>query len=127
MVRVFMMISKRIGIITIMVCSLVACSETAIPNVAKDGHYYMAGDDKCKWMTVIAKNTIQCSDANHNPTEIRYAMTQQQLQMWQWQQQQAQIEHQSFLNALQSLNAQFQSINGRTTNCLTTGSYTRCY
>ncbi|MCR5943478.1 hypothetical protein FG152_22100 [Ochrobactrum sp. XJ1] len=59
------------------------CSQTASPTFI-DGHYYMAGDPACtQFKSNKTKPVIWCHTAQGKPTEMRPALTDQQLQMYQ--------------------------------------------
>ena len=86
------------------------CASTAIPN-SFNGSYYMAGDKNCKSMAPVSATLVRCFDKNGRKTELRSAMSQQDLQMWQWRMQQNQMAVQQMQQVGQdSRNIGFQAL-----------------
>lgn len=86
------------------------CASTAIPNLF-NGSYYMAGDKNCKSLAPVSATLARCFDKNGRKTELRSAMSQQDLQMWQWRMQQNQMTVQQMQQVGQdSRNIGFQAL-----------------
>lgn len=126
---------KKLTIVFILL--LVGCARQAQPNFY-EGDYYMAGDDNCRLMRVVAPQTIMCMDENGDGTEYRHALTAYDMQQYQTQQitqqiqmaqlnQQLQQTGQSFQNAGQQILNQSQSYTAPQVQSYSSGSNTVLY